>query len=109
MVFIGSQHGLILAREEMFPHHVHYIRALNVRVIIEIKRGYLRVNHIVQFSGDLTAFDMTEKRRHENPTIGTILCQDSYFHSIEVLVREYVNKIGRTTYRTAQEIPENLR
>ena len=56
-----------------------------------------------------TAYEMTEKKPHENPTIGIILCQDANRQFVEVLVRDYDKPMGVATYRTAQEMPENLR
>ncbi len=108
-VFIGSQHRLIVAGEEMFADLVFFNRELNASVIVELKRGKFRANYLGQLSGYLTAYDMTEKKPHENPTIGIILCQDANRQFVEVLVRDYDKPMGVATYRTAQEMPENLR
>lgn len=107
--FIGSQHRLIVAGEEMFADLVFFNRELNASVIVELKRGKFRANYLGQLSGYLTAYDMTEKKPHENPTIGIILCQDANRQFVEVLVRDYDKPMGVATYRTAQEMPENLR
>ncbi len=108
-VFIGSQHRLIVAGEEMFADLVFFNRELNASVIVELKRGKFRANYLVFFFKQKTAYDMTEKKPHENPTIGIILCQDANRQFVEVLVRDYDKPMGVATYRTAQEMPENLR
>jgi len=107
--FIDSQHRLIVAGEEMYADLVFFNRELNASVIIELKRGKFRTNYLGQLSGYLTAYDMTEKKSHENPSIGIILCQDANRQFVEIMVRDYDKPMGVATYRTAQEMPENLR
>ena len=48
-------------------------------------------------------------RSHENPSIGIVLCQDANRKFVEIMVRDYDKPMGVATYRTAQEMPENLR
>ena len=52
---------------------------------------------------------MTDKKPHENPSIGIVLCQDANRQFVEIMVRDYDKPMGVATYRTAQEMPENLR
>ena len=49
-VFIGSQHRLIVAGEEMFADLVFFNRELNASVIVELKRGKFRANYLGQLS-----------------------------------------------------------
>ena len=73
------------------------------------KRGKFRPNYLGQLSGYLTVYDMTDKKPHENPSIGIVLCQDANRQFVEIMVRDYDKPMGVATYRTAQEMPENLR
>lgn len=107
--FIDSQHRLIVAGEEMFADLVFFNRELNASVIVELKRGKFRPNYLGQLSGYLTVYDMTDKKPHENPSIGIFLCQDANRQFVEIMVRDYDKPMGVATYRTAQEMPENLR
>ena len=107
--FIDSQHRLIVAGEEMFADLVFFNRELNASVIVELKRGKFRPNYLGQLSGYLTVYDMTDKKPHENPSIGIVLCQDANRKFVEIMVRDYDKPMGVATYRTAQEMPENLR
>ena len=107
--FIDSQHRLIVAGEEMFADLVFFNRELNASVIVELKRGKFRPNYLGQLSGYLTVYDMTDKKPHENPSIGIVLCQDANRQFVEIMVRDYDKPMGVATYRTAQEMPENLR
>ena len=52
---------------------------------------------------------MTDKKPHENPSIGIVLCQDANRQFVEIMVRDYDKPMGVATYRTAHEMPENLR
>ncbi len=100
---------LIVAGEEMFADLVFFNRELNASVIVELKRGKFRPNYLGQLSGYLTVYDMTDKKPHENPSIGIVLCQDANRQFVEIMVRDYDKPMGVATYRTAQEMPENLR
>ena len=44
-----------------------------------------------------------------SPSIGIVLCQDANRKFVEIMVRDYDKPMGVATYRTAQEMPENLR
>lgn len=106
---LAASIDLLLQEKRCLPILFSLIGSLNASVIVELKRGKFRANYLGQLSGYLTAYDMTEKKPHENPTIGIILCQDANRQFVEVLVRDYDKPMGVATYRTAQEMPENLR
>ena len=92
----------------MFADLVFFNRELNASVIVELKRGKFRPNYLGQLSGYLTVYDMTDKKPHENPSIGIVLCQDANRQFVEIMVRDYDKPMGVATYRTAQEMPENF-
>ena len=52
---------------------------------------------------------MTEKNPQENPSSVIVICQDANRQFVEIMVRDYDKPMGVATYRTAQEMPENLR
>lgn len=51
---------------------------------------------------------MTNKKPHENPSIDIALCQDVNRQFVEIVVRDHDKLMGVATYRTAQEMSENL-
>ena len=87
----------------MFADLVFFNRELNASVIVELKRGKFRPNYLGQLSGYLTVYDMTDKKPHENPSIGIVLCQDANRQFVEIMVRDYDKPMGVATYRTAQD------
>ena len=107
--FIDSQHRLIVAGEEMYADLVFFNRELNASVIIELKRGKFRTNYLGQLSGYLTAYDMTEKKSHENPSIGIVLCKTANKDFVEYVIQDYAKPMGVATYRLSEDMPEKLR
>ena len=54
----------------------------------------------VSYTHLLTVYDMTDKKPHENPSIGIVLCQDANRKFVEIMVRDYDKPMGVATYRT---------
>lgn len=82
--FVDSQHRMVVEGETMRADLVFFNRELNANVIIELKRGKFRSNYLGQLSGYLTVYDMQEKKPHENPSIGIILCRDANKRLVEI-------------------------
>lgn len=47
--------------------------------------------------------------QHENPSIGIVLCKSANREYVEFMIRDYSKPMGVATYKTADEMPENLR
>lgn len=52
--------------------------------------------------------DGFERRSHENPSIGLILCKDMNRSFVDYVVRDYGKPLGVATYRTSKEMPNEL-
>ena len=108
-LFVDSQHRLIVADEEMKADLVFFNRDLNATVIIELKRGKFRHTYLGQLNDYLTAFNRLERKPHENPPIGIILCRDVNRKLVEFLVSDYSNPMGVAKYSTRSDVPEQMR
>ncbi|MDR0748075.1 MAG: DUF1016 domain-containing protein [Tannerellaceae bacterium] len=53
----------------------------------------------------LSALDEYEKKPHENPSIGIILCKEKSNRIVEFAFRDTSKPMGVATYRTARELP----
>lgn len=51
-------------------------RDFNCLVTVELKRGPFKTAYLGQLSGYLRVLDDYERREHENPSIGLVLCKD---------------------------------
>ena len=57
---------------------------------------------------DLQALDLTVKKTHENPSIGIVLCKEMNKAFVDIVVRNYDSPMGVATYKTKQDMPEEL-
>ena len=56
----------------------------------------------------LQAIDLTVKKPHENPSIGIVLCKEMNKAFVDIVVRNYDSPMGVATYKTKQDMPEEL-
>ena len=78
-------------------------------VVIELKTGEFKTSYLGQLMGYLTLLDEKVRKRHENPSIGIVLCKSANREYVEFMIRDYSKPMGVATYKTADEMPENLR
>lgn len=57
----------------------------------------------------LQALDDYVRKPFENPSIGIILCKSAERTYVEYAVRDYDKPMGVATFRTTEEMPNNLR
>ena len=50
-----------------------------------------------------------ERKSHENPAIGLILCKDMNKSFVDYVIQDYTKPMGVATYKTADDMPEKLR
>lgn len=107
--FIGNQYRVEAAGHEHFIDLLFFNRELNALVAVELKKGAFKPIYLGQLNLYLHALDDTVKKAHENASIGIILCQSADKPYVEYATRDYAKPLGVATYRTADEMPENLR
>jgi predicted nuclease of restriction endonuclease-like (RecB) superfamily len=74
--FIARQKRIHLEGDDFFADLVLYNRILQCFVILEIKTHKLTHQDIGQLQMYVNYFDRKEKLKHENPTIGILLCTE---------------------------------
>lgn len=107
--FIGNQYRVEAARHEHFIDLLFFNRELNSLVAVELKKGAFKPIYLGQLNLYLQILDDTVKKAHENPSVGIILCQSADRPYVEYAIRDYNKPLGVATYRTADEMPENLK
>ena len=107
--FMGNQKLLEIYGVEHFPDLLFFNRELNAMVVIELKTGEFKTSYLGQLMGYLTLLDEKVRKRHENPSIGIVLCKLANREYVEFMIRDYSKPMGVATYKTADEMPENLR
>ena len=107
--FMGNQQLLEVYGVEHFPDLLFFNRELNAMVVIELKMGDFKTSYLGQLMGYLTILDEKVRKPHENPSIGIVLCKSANREYVEFMIRDYTKPMGVATYKTADEMPDNLR
>ena len=107
--FIGNQYHLEIYGVEQFSDLLFFNRELNAMVCIELKLGEFKTSYLGQLFGYLQILDDHVRKPHENPSIGIVLCQTANHYYAEYAVRDYTKPMGVATYKTLDDMPENLR
>lgn len=108
-IFMGNQYRVVLEGEEMFIDLLFFSRELASMVAVELKYGKFKSSYLGQLCAYLQALDLTVKKPHENPSIGIVLCKEMNEAFVDIVVRSYDNPMGVATYKTKQDMPENLK
>lgn len=107
--YIGNQYHLEIFGEELFPDLLFLNRELNCMVVVELKKGTFKPAYIGQLQTYMKVLDDKVRKPHENPTIGILLCKSSNKAFVEYVIRDYNSPMGVATYKTAEDMSEELR
>lgn len=108
-IFMGNQYRLEIAGEEMFIDLLFFNRALNCLVAVELKTGKFRTSYLGELQGYLSVLDGFERKPHENPSIGLILCKDMNKSVVDYVIQDYNKPMGVATYKTSKDMSDELR
>lgn len=107
--YIGNQYHLEIFGEELFPDLLFLNRELNCIVVVELKKGAFKPAYIGQLQTYMKVLDDKVRKPHENPTIGILLCKSANKAFVEYVIRDYSHPMGVATYKTAEDMSEELR
>jgi predicted nuclease of restriction endonuclease-like (RecB) superfamily len=103
--FIGNQHRLVVDEQDFFVDLLFFNRQLQSLVAIDLKKKDFKPEYVGKMNFYLSALDEYEKKPHENPSIGIILCKEKSNRIVEFAFRDTSKPMGVATYRTARELP----
>lgn len=107
--FVRNQYHLDAFGEDQFIDLLFFNRQLNCLVAVELKKGKFKTSYLGQLSGYLSILDEFEKKPHENPSIGIILCKDMNKAFVDFVIRDYTKPMGVATYKTSKDMSEELK
>lgn len=107
--FIRNQYHLDAFGEDQYIDLLFFNRHLNCLVAVELKRGKFKTSYLGQLQGYLSILDGFEKKPHENPAIGLILCKDMNKSYVDYVIQDYTKPMGVATYKTSKDMSEELR
>jgi predicted nuclease of restriction endonuclease-like (RecB) superfamily len=106
--FVGRQVLLDVAGDEFFIDLLFYHLKLRCYVVIELKGGKFKPEHLGQLSFYLTAVDEQVKHPHDGPTIGLLLCKSKNKVVAEYALRNVNKPLGVADYQLVASLPAEL-
>ena len=76
---------------------------------MELKKGKFKTSYLGQLQGYLSVLDGFERKPHENPAIGIILCKDMNKSFVDYVIQDYTKPMGVATYKTSKDMSEELK
>ena len=107
--FIRNQYHLDAFGENQYIDLLFFNRSLNCLVAVELKKGPFKTAYLGQLSGYLSILDGFEKKPHENPSIGLILCKDMNKSFVDYVIQDYDKPMGVATYKTSKDMSSELK
>ena len=107
--FVGRQVLLDVGGEEFFIDLLFYHLKLRCYVVIELKAGKFKPEHLGQLSFYLTAVDAQIKHPQDGPTIGLLLCKSKNKVVAEYALRDKAQPLGVAEYQLVESLPPELR
>ena len=78
-------------------------------IVIELKAGAFKPEHLGQLGFYLTAVDRQVKNEHDNPTIGLLLCKSKNKIVAEYALGDKTQPMGVAEYKLIQALPKDLK
>jgi predicted nuclease of restriction endonuclease-like (RecB) superfamily len=106
--FVGRQVLLDVAGDEFFIDLLFYHLKLRCYVVVELKAGKFKPEHLGQLGFYLTAVDEQIKHPQDGPTIGLLLCKSKNRVVAEYALRSMNKPLGVADYELAASLPTEL-
>ncbi len=106
--FVGRQVLLNVGGDEFFIDLLFYHLKLRCYVVIELKGGKFKPEHLGQLGFYLTAVDRQVKSEQDNPSIGLLLCKSKNKVVAEYKLLESLPKELQTNLPSIEQIEREL-
>lgn len=106
--FVGRQVLLDVGGDEFFIDLLFYHLKLRCYVVIELKGGKFKPEHLGQLGFYLTAVDRQLKGEHDSPTIGLLLCKSKNKVVAEYALGDKSQPMGVAEYKLLESLPPEL-
>ncbi len=106
--FVGRQVLLNVGGDEFFIDLLFYHLKLRCYVVIELKGGQFKPEHLGQLGFYLTAVDRQIKTPQDNPTIGLLLCKSKNKVVAEYALGDKTQPIGIAEFKLLESLPNPL-
>jgi predicted nuclease of restriction endonuclease-like (RecB) superfamily len=106
---VGKEYKLVTpTNKEFYIDLLMYHTKIHSYVVIEVKLGEFKPEHLGQLMFYVNAIDELERTEVDNETIGLLLCKDADKFVAETTLKKSLMKLGISKYKTLEELPEYL-
>nr|WP_198246711.1 PDDEXK nuclease domain-containing protein [methane-oxidizing endosymbiont of Gigantopelta aegis] len=106
--FVGKQVHLEVGGDDFYIDLLFYHLKLRCYVVIELKAGDFKPEHLGQLGFYLTAVDRQVKAAEDHPTIGLLLCKSKNKVVAEYALGDKTQPMGIAEYKLQESLPEHL-
>lgn len=106
--FVGRQVLLDVGGDEFFIDLLFYHLKLRCYVVIELKAGKFKPEHLGQLGFYLTAVDRQIRSEQDNSTIGLLLCKSKNQVVAEYALGDKSQPMGIAEYKLLESLPAEL-
>ena len=107
--YAGKEIVLEVGGEEFRIDLLFYHLKLHCYVVIELKTGKFKPEHLGQLSFYMTAVDRRMKSGCDAPTIGLLLCKNKNKIVAEYALQDVRKPIGISEYELTKALPEHIK
>ena len=104
--FVGRQQHINVGGEDFYIDLLFYHLKLRCYVVIELKTGEFKPEHIGQLNFYMTAVDKQMKTEHDTATIGLLLCKSKNQVVVEYSLQNNTMPIGVAEYQLKQALAD---
>ncbi|KAB5624505.1 DUF1016 domain-containing protein [Pseudomonas putida] len=98
--FVGSEYPLQVGGRDFAVDLVLFHRGLNCLVAVELKVGRFEPEYMGKLDFYLEALDRNERKTHENPAIGVLLCASKHDEVVEYALNRSLSPALVAEYQT---------
>lgn len=99
-IFIDEEYKVQVGNSDFYIDLVFYHRGLQCLVAFELKADTFKPEHLGQLNFYLEALDRKERKPHENPSIGILLCKDKQNEVVEFALSRSLSPAMVAEYQT---------
>ncbi len=99
-LYVAEEYKLQVGNSDFFIDLLFYHRGLQCLVAFELKADKFKPEHLGQLNFYLEALDRDVKKKHENPSIGILLCKDKDVEVVEYALSRSLSPTMVSEYKT---------
>ena len=107
--FVGRQHHLKVGNTDFYIDLLFYHTRLHCYVVVELKARAFEPGDPAQLNFYINVINDTLKTKHDNNTIGILLCKGKNEVLAEYALKGYNQPIGVADYELSKAVPYNLK